>query len=767
MAASSADGWPSCDTIADEARRVDAKAGELERCLLAGDAAGAAAAASFLAHRGVPVRLSLAEDQPGPENMPAAAPAGEAAPFPDGKTREVAASAPSGGGSHFLTGSDVEYYSQTHGAWVAAKVLGYDEASSTYCLDVHPQALSHKVRAAQSGHQRQSAPSEANTLDRMAIGAPAEYFSTTHGGWVPAVVKGFNEESNSYILDVQPMALLSKVRPAVASSKPAAAQAATVAAQADAARSTEKQGSATQGSTDKHPARFEKQCTACGQRFPVDAVQGPLCGHLFCTSCLRSHIMASSEDFISQAVTCPVEACGSTLELELIRLCLGPAEYAAAEKRLVARDEELARLCEQEESEPGSSAARGAGARLERHRTMDIHEGALGADVNGRGATSSHAGYGRQPHAASVLAAGCMECGEPNAVENLFSAACNHSFCRKCVRRHILQFNYILDPVSCPLQGCETSVDTEMIRKAIGLEVYERVRAQVDEQVAKSLQQKYEQEQRSVQEARAAEQSFQCPLCLEKGQRDGFIELDCSHRFCADCFGSYIGSKVTDGQVADDELVCPMPGCGKAITVDQVQGATAGTAVWEKYLQFRANLWTPGSDEGSMVQCPSGRCGRFLVPRAVKTVTCPICQMEFCPKCGQKSHEGSTCEQFRDWRRQNEQGEKLLEDLMASQNWRRCPVCGAPSERESGCNFLQCRSDVCRKRTYWCWICGLQKTLEEHYTHYPRGPYEDECFTPEDQRVSVAQMRSGPRRPEAQGANAAGGLAAGFAGLFG
>merc|ERR1712039_498790 len=101
------------------------------------------------------------------------------------------------------------------------------------------------------------------------------------------------------------------------------------------------------------------------------------------------------------------------------------------------------------------------------------------------------------------------------------------------------------------------------------------------------------------------------------------------------------------------------------------------------------------------------------------------------------------------WLAENSNADKHFEELMAQEQWKRCPVCSAPSERESGCNFMQCRSDRCRKRTYWCYVCGKQFPKEMHYTHYPRGPYEDECYTPVEERLELGVTPSQP--PDAEG----------------
>merc|ERR1719203_1443612 len=53
-----------------------------------------------------------------------------------------------------------------------------------------------------------------HAMGRFSEGAAVQYQSTTFGGWVPAVVRGFDTHTSTYILDVQPVAIPSKVRAA-------------------------------------------------------------------------------------------------------------------------------------------------------------------------------------------------------------------------------------------------------------------------------------------------------------------------------------------------------------------------------------------------------------------------------------------------------------------------------------------------------------------------------------------------------------------------
>merc|ERR1712232_822225 len=151
------------------------------------------------------------------------------------------------------------------------------------------------------------------------------------------------------------------------------------------------------------------------------------------------------------------------------------------------------------------------------------------------------------------------------------------------------------------------------------------------------------------------------------------------------------------------------------------------------------NAWQPAS-ASRIVECPTPDCAKFVAPQDLKTVQCPVCRKEFCPMCRLDRHEGVSCEDFKAWQSQNANADNHFEELMAHQQWKRCPRCGVPSERESGCNFMQCRSQTCRKNTYWCYVCGKQIPKEEHYSHYPKGPYEDLCHTPLDEHVKPGRV---------------------------
>mmetsp|Transcript_74721 Transcript_74721/g.129629 ORF Transcript_74721/g.129629 Transcript_74721/m.129629 type:complete len:114 (+) Transcript_74721:1-342(+) len=57
----------------------------------------------------------------------------------------------------------------------------------------------------------------------------------------------------------------------------------------------------------------------------------------------------------------------------------------------------------------------------------------------------------------------------------------------------------------------------------------------------------------------------------------------------------------------------------------------------------------------------------------------------------------------------------------------RCPVCRAPSSRDNGCNYMTCYSESCRGKTHYCYLCGVQLSSAEHFTHFPAGIFQNMC----------------------------------------
>jgi len=251
-----------------------------------------------------------------------------------------------------------------------------------------------------------------------------------------------------------------------------------------------------------------------------------------------------------------------------------------------------------------------------------------------------------------------------------------------------------------------------------------------DEALARRMQEEFDEEVR----AKEARERFECPLCFETTRLDHGVELDCRHRVCRGCFSGYLQVKITEKRVTEEELCCPMPVCKGEVTVPQLEGVLRGTPLWDRFLATRAELWRPSLPSGAsgrgqaelLCECPSPACGeRFLVPPSVAEARCPKCTRSFC-RCRSR-HPGQSCEACATGGASTQSADQELEQLIAQNRWQRCPKCGSVSERETGCNYMTCFSEKCRGKVCFCYLCGVELSTIEHYTHFPHGLFENAC----------------------------------------
>jgi len=99
----------------------------------------------------------------------------------------------------FVVGDCVEYFSSSAGSWIPATVLAINP-TGTYNLDCKPDVLPGKIRRNHS-----------KLFRTFSVGESVEYFSTTHGGWIPANIIASCPNGN-FDLDCKPDVPLAKIR---------------------------------------------------------------------------------------------------------------------------------------------------------------------------------------------------------------------------------------------------------------------------------------------------------------------------------------------------------------------------------------------------------------------------------------------------------------------------------------------------------------------------------------------------------------------------
>lgn len=132
-------------------------------------------------------------------------------------------------------------------------------------------------------------------------GALVEYYSVSMGGWLPAKVRGFDERSGCWNLDVQPVALPAKVRAPQASGYPTEPSASLAAACIP-------RGRLASGPFGESPETGRRKsgprCGICGGEFREQALRRPFCGHAFCKLCLARHVQLHDSPSEVRCPTC-------------------------------------------------------------------------------------------------------------------------------------------------------------------------------------------------------------------------------------------------------------------------------------------------------------------------------------------------------------------------------------------------------------------------------------------------------------------------------
>ncbi|KAI3470200.1 hypothetical protein Pfo_026863 [Paulownia fortunei] len=194
-----------------------------------------------------------------------------------------------------------------------------------------------------------------------------------------------------------------------------------------------------------------------------------------------------------------------------------------------------------------------------------------------------------------------------------------------------------------------------------------------------------------------AASTFTCEICLEpalSSQKFQHKNNCCVHEFCIKCIASHIQAKVEENIATINclELSCEQ-------TLDPVEcQPMIPPEIFIKWCDCLCNSAISGLKK---CYCPYQRCSELVLnecDETVKRCSCPRCKRLFCYTCRVPWHAGYWCSESHLKRDLNEtQFGFLLEQM----KWTRCPGCGQPVERISGCRYV-----ICRCGRSFCYNCG-------------------------------------------------------------
>ncbi|KAH8238928.1 hypothetical protein KR038_008223 [Drosophila bunnanda] len=236
----------------------------------------------------------------------------------------------------------------------------------------------------------------------------------------------------------------------------------------------------------------------------------------------------------------------------------------------------------------------------------------------------------------------------------------------------------------------------------------------------------------------------ECELCMSSYPMNQIVSmLKCTHKCCKQCAKGYFTVQITDRSIND----CSCPFCKLPELSNEAQHE-------DEHLEYFSNLdiFLKSILDGDVhelfqrklrdrtllqdpnfkwcIQCSSG----FFARPKQKRLICPDCGSVTCAQCRkpwERQHEGSTCEAYLEWKRENDpelQAQGVQEHL--AQNGIDCPKCKFRySLARGGCMHFtctQCKFEFC----YGCarpFMMGAKCTVSPYcaklglHAHHPRN----------------------------------------------
>ncbi|XP_046859587.1 ankyrin repeat and IBR domain-containing protein 1-like [Xenia sp. Carnegie-2017] len=221
---------------------------------------------------------------------------------------------------------------------------------------------------------------------------------------------------------------------------------------------------------------------------------------------------------------------------------------------------------------------------------------------------------------------------------------------------------------------------------------------------------------------------LECSICCDSYNVDMFsVSLSCAHRFCINCWKSYLGQKITDGDISN--IKCPATDCVCLVPVEVIESVVPKD-VANKFGRFNIKAfvdsnpylkWCPFPECGKAVQLPENQMSAYRMGGGASaeteslTVNCGD-EHYFCWHCMEESHEPATCEGWKRWLcvikdilptlpkedlKECPETERVANSLWLITNSKPCPKCASPIQKNEGCNHIKCTK--CKHE--FCWVC--------------------------------------------------------------
>ncbi|KAI5695730.1 hypothetical protein M8J76_005747 [Diaphorina citri] len=191
----------------------------------------------------------------------------------------------------------------------------------------------------------------------------------------------------------------------------------------------------------------------------------------------------------------------------------------------------------------------------------------------------------------------------------------------------------------------------------------------------------------------------ECEICFTNMPSTLMTGLECSHRFCTQCWCEYLTTKIIQEGMGQT-IACAAHGCNILVDDGTVMRLVRDPKVKLKYQHLITNSFVECNR--LLRWCPSPDCNNAIKVQHVEArpVVCK-CGHRFCFACGENWHDPVRCSLLRRWI-------KKCDDDSETSNWiaantKECPKCLVTIEKDGGCNHMVCKNQSCKAE--FCWVC--------------------------------------------------------------
>ena len=242
--------------------------------------------------------------------------------------------------------------------------------------------------------------------------------------------------------------------------------------------------------------------------------------------------------------------------------------------------------------------------------------------------------------------------------------------------------------------------DSEKLRDECGLKYYtpelsKRIESMiVSEDKDGEAKAKFPANKSVDSEEKDAVGTYYCRICRLEQPADEAVCMGCGHKFCAECYRGYVINAAGSGPGCILST-CPEHKCEEVLSSTMFK-KLCDEQSWKLYKQHLLRNYIDQSKSHRF--CPAPGCEKVVIGKGVKDVTC-TCGHTFCFKCGEETHEPTSCRQLSMWAEKCQSSSESANWIIV--NTKKCPKCSSRIEKNQGCNHMHCK--ICNHD--FCWMC--------------------------------------------------------------